>query len=136
MSKSVLPVFSSGSFIVSGLTLMPLIHFESILFYYGIRECSNFILLHVAVQGFLFVLLSGKNMGRWEERGTLIGYVINLPPPLTPVHSQSCPALCDPLDVASGLFCPWDFPGKNTGADFSNCYSRGSSQLRDQTCIS
>ena len=49
MSKSVLPMFSSKSFVVSGLTFRPLIHFEFI-FVYGVRECSNFILLHVAVQ--------------------------------------------------------------------------------------
>ena len=49
MSKSVLPMFSSESFIVSGLTLRSLIHFEFI-FVYAVRECSNFILLHVAVQ--------------------------------------------------------------------------------------
>ena len=49
MSKSVLPVFSSKSFIVSRLTFRSLIHFEFI-FVYGVRECSNFILLHVAVQ--------------------------------------------------------------------------------------
>ena len=46
MSKSVFPVFSSTSFIVSGLTFRYLIiHFECI-FVYGIRECSNLILLH------------------------------------------------------------------------------------------
>ena len=45
MSKSVLPMFSSKSFIVSGLTVRSLIHFEFI-FVYGVRECSNFILLH------------------------------------------------------------------------------------------
>ena len=42
-------MFSSISFIVSGLTFRSLIHFEFI-FVYGVRECSNFILLHVAVQ--------------------------------------------------------------------------------------
>ena len=47
MSKSVLPLFSSKSFIVSGLTFRSLIHFEFI-FVYGVRECSNFILLHVS----------------------------------------------------------------------------------------
>ena len=47
MSKSFW--FSSKSFIVSGLTFRSLIHFEFI-FVYGIRKCSNFILLHVAVQ--------------------------------------------------------------------------------------
>ena len=41
-------MFSSKSFIVSGLTFRSLIHFEFI-FVYGVRKCSNFILLHVAV---------------------------------------------------------------------------------------
>ena len=49
MSSSVLPVFFSTSFIVSGLTFRSLIHFEFI-FVYDIRNCSNFIILHVAVQ--------------------------------------------------------------------------------------
>ena len=40
---------SSKSFIVSGFTFRSLIHFEFI-FVYGVRKCSNFILLHVAVQ--------------------------------------------------------------------------------------
>ena len=49
MSSSVLPMFSSKSFILSGLTFRSLIHFE-FLFVYGVRKCSNFILLPVAVQ--------------------------------------------------------------------------------------
>ena len=49
MSLSVLPMFSSKSFIVSGLTFRSLIHFK-FTFVYGVRKCSNFILLHVAVQ--------------------------------------------------------------------------------------
>ena len=50
MSESVLPMFSSRNFIVFTLTFRTLIHFEFI-FAYSIRECSNFILLHVkAVQ--------------------------------------------------------------------------------------
>ena len=40
-------MFSSMSVIVSGLTFRFLIHFEFI-FVYGVRKCSNFILLHVA----------------------------------------------------------------------------------------
>ena len=40
-------MFSSKTFIVSGLTFRSLIHFEFI-FVYGVREYSNFILLHVA----------------------------------------------------------------------------------------
>ena len=49
MSLSVLPMFPYKSFIVSGLTFRSLIHFEFI-FVYGVRKCSNFILLYVAVQ--------------------------------------------------------------------------------------
>ena len=50
MSERILPVFSFKSFEVSGLTFMSVIHFEFFIFVYGVRECSNFILLHVAVQ--------------------------------------------------------------------------------------
>ena len=39
MSESVLSMFSSRSFIVSGLTFRSLIHFEFI-FVYGVRKCS------------------------------------------------------------------------------------------------
>ena len=49
MSLSVLPMSSSKSSMVPGLTFRSLIHFEFI-FVYGVRECSNSILLHVAVQ--------------------------------------------------------------------------------------
>ena len=42
-------LFSSKSFIVSGLVFRSLIYFEFILVY-GVRECSNFTLLYVAVQ--------------------------------------------------------------------------------------
>ena len=56
MSLSVLPKFSSKSFIVSSLTFRSIIHFEFI-FVYGVRKCSKFILLHVAVQFFQHHLL-------------------------------------------------------------------------------
>ena len=49
MSESVLPVFSSRSFIVSGLMFRSLIYFEFI-FVYGVRKCSSFILLQVVDQ--------------------------------------------------------------------------------------
>ena len=49
MSSTVLSMFSSKSFIVSSLVFRSLIHFEFI-FVYGVRKCSDFILLHVAVQ--------------------------------------------------------------------------------------
>ena len=49
MSSSVLPMFYSKNFIVSRLIFMYLIHFQFTLVY-GVRKCSIFILLHVAVQ--------------------------------------------------------------------------------------
>ena len=56
MSKSVLPMFSSKSFILSGLAFRCLIHFE-IIFVYGVRECSNLIPLNIAVQFYQHHLL-------------------------------------------------------------------------------
>ena len=49
MSESVLPMFSSRKFIVSGLTSRSLIYFEFI-FVYGVRKGSSFILLQVVDQ--------------------------------------------------------------------------------------
>ena len=49
MSSSVLPIFSYKSFIFYGLTFRSSVHFEFI-FEYCVRKCSNFILLHTAVQ--------------------------------------------------------------------------------------
>ena len=40
MSNSVLPVFSSKSYLVFGLTFISLIHFEFI-FVYGVRKCTS-----------------------------------------------------------------------------------------------
>ena len=49
MSKRLLPMFSSRSFMVSHLTVRSIIHFEFI-FVHGVRKWSSSILLHVAVQ--------------------------------------------------------------------------------------
>ena len=49
MSKNILPMFSSRSFMFSSLKFRSLIHFEFI-FVHGMRKYSNFILLYVAVQ--------------------------------------------------------------------------------------
>ena len=54
-------MFSSKGFIVSGLMCRSLIHFEFI-FVYGVRECSNFILFHVAVQFSQHHLLNGEGL--------------------------------------------------------------------------
>ena len=42
-------MFSSKNIMVTSLIFRSLMHFEFI-FVYGVRECSNFILLHVAIQ--------------------------------------------------------------------------------------
>ena len=52
MSKSVCLCFPI-SFIVSSLTFRSLIHFE---FVYIVRKCSNFVLLHVAVPLYSYIL--------------------------------------------------------------------------------
>ena len=49
MLKNVLYMFHFKTFMVSGLKFRYLIQFEFI-FVYGIRKCSNFFLLYVAVQ--------------------------------------------------------------------------------------
>ena len=49
MSDNILPIMSSMSFLVSCLKFQFVSHFEFI-FVYGVRVCSNFINLHVAVQ--------------------------------------------------------------------------------------
>ena len=58
LSESVWPVFSSKSLIVSGLILRSLIHFEFI-FVYGVRKCTDLILLHAAIQFSQHHLLKG-----------------------------------------------------------------------------
>ena len=47
--RECVPMFSSRSYIVSGLTLRSLTHFE-LIFVYGVRKCSSFILLQVVDQ--------------------------------------------------------------------------------------
>ena len=46
--RECLPMFSSRSFIVSGLMFRSLIHFEFI-FVYGVRKCSSFIFFFLQV---------------------------------------------------------------------------------------
>ena len=67
-------MFSSGIFMVSSWTFRSLIHFEFI-FVYGVRECSNFILLHVVVQFSQYHLLN-----EWTK--------IHSPPKVLSYHSS------------------------------------------------
>ena len=75
----VLPLFSPKSFIVSGLAFRSLVHFEFI-FLYAVRKCSNFILLHVAVQFFQCYLLKRLSM----PHGIF----------LSPLSKIRCPQVC------------------------------------------
>ena len=79
MSESVLPMFSSRSFIVSGLMFRSVIHFEFI-FVYGVRKCSNFILLQVVDQFSQHHLLKRLSLIHW----------IFLPP----LSKIRCPYVC------------------------------------------
>ena len=56
MSETVLPMFSSRSFIVSGLTFTSLIHFK-LIFVYGVKAWYDFIFLHVGFQFYQHHLL-------------------------------------------------------------------------------
>ena len=60
-------MFSSKSFIISGLTIRSLIHFEFI-FVYRVRQCSNFVFLHVAAQVHVPLIEKAVFSPRSEER--------------------------------------------------------------------
>ena len=92
--QSVLPIFSSKSFIVSGLTFRSLIYFE-LNFVYSVRQCYNSILLHVAVQFSQHYLL---------KRLSFL-HCMHLPPLSQTVLCvcyakllQSCPTICNLMD--------------------------------------
>ena len=89
MSSSVVPMFSSKSFIVSGLIFRSLIHFEFI-FVYGVRKCDNFILLHVAVNSSQQHLLKRLSLP----------HCIFLPP----LSKIRCPYVCGFISGLSILF--------------------------------
>ena len=89
MSESVLPVFSSRSLLVSGLTLRSLIHFEFI-FVYGVRKCSSFILLQMVDQISQHHLL---------KRLSLIHCIF-----LPPLSKIRCPYVCGSISGLSIFF--------------------------------
>ena len=64
MLGDILPIYSSKSFVVLGLVFSSLIHLEFI-FLHGVQECSNVILLHVAVQFSQHHLLKRKSSLNW-----------------------------------------------------------------------
>ena len=86
LCQSVLTMFSSRTFIASGLIFRSLIHFEFI-FVYGVRKCSTFILLQVVDQFSQHHLLKKLSFLHC--------------PFLPPVSKISCPLVCG---FISGLF--------------------------------
>ena len=89
MSSTVLPMFSSKCFIVSGLTFRSLIYFVFILLH-GVRKGFNFILLHVAVQFSRHHLLKRLSLP----------HCIFLPP----LSNIRCPQVCGFISRLSILF--------------------------------
>ena len=72
MSEGVWPMFSSKGFIVSGLMCRSLIHFEFI-FVYGVRECSNFILLQHEASFSLLIWMRQKGQKQFMVPGRMGG---------------------------------------------------------------
>ena len=89
MSESVLHMFSSQSFIISGLTFRSLIHFE-LIFVYGVRKCSSVILLQVVDQFSQHHLL---------KRLSFLHCVF-----LPPLSKIRCPYVCGFISGLSILF--------------------------------
>ena len=89
MSESVLPIFSSKSFIVSGLTFRSLIHFKFI-YVYGVRKCSSFFLLEVVDQFSQYHLL---------KRLSFLHCIF-----LPPLSKIRCPYVCGFMSGLSILF--------------------------------
>ena len=87
--ESVLPMFSSRTFIVSGLPFRSLIHFEFI-FVCGVRKCSSFILLQVVDQFSQHHLL---------KRLSSLHYIF-----LPPFSKIRCPQVCGFIFGLSILF--------------------------------
>ena len=90
MSKSVLPMFSSKSFIVCGLMFMSLIYFE-LIFVYVVRKCSTLILSYVAVQ------ISQQHL---LKRLSFLHCIF-----LPPLSKTRCPQVCRFISGLSTLLC-------------------------------
>ena len=126
-------MFSSKSFIVSGLTFTSLIHFEFI-FVYGVRKCSHFILLHVAVQFSQHPLLKRLSLPHY----IFLPHLSETRHPCTVLClvSQSCLTLCDPMDCSPPGSLSMGILLARILEWVAMASSRGSCQPRDQTQVS
>ena len=91
MLKSILPIFTSRSFMVSCLTFKYLIHFE--LIFYGARKWFSFILLHIALQFSQHHLLKKLSFPHCIFLASFVVDSVQFSS-----VAQSCPALCDPMN--------------------------------------
>ena len=111
-------MFSSRSFIVSGLTFRSLIHFEFI-FVYGVRQCSSFILLQVVDQFSQHHLLKRLSF-----------FLCISLPPLSKItcgtQSYQCPPEHEGEAVPQGL--RWTQVQEASEALFSRWHTRGCEQ--------
>ena len=82
-------MFSSQSFIVSGLTFKSLIHF-GLLLCHDVRKCSSFIILHVAIQ---------FSQHRLLKKLSFLRCII-----LPPLSKVKCPQVCEFIFGLSILF--------------------------------
>ena len=127
MSKNALDRFSSKSFMISGFTYKSLSHF-AFLFIYGVKKCSNLIVIHVAVQfsqNYLFKRLSFSIVYSYLLCHTLIGQrFLDLF-----LDSKFCT-----IDWFF-CFCTSTSPFFFFFFFFAMPMPCGSSQARDQTCI-
>ena len=113
MSKSVLSMFPSKSFIVSGLTFRSLIHFEFI-FVYDVRKGSHFILLYTSSVQFTCSVVSNS---LWPMNRSTPGLSVHhqlveftqthvhwVGDALQPSHALSSPSSALSLSQHQGLF--------------------------------
>jgi len=102
MSQSLLPMFSSRIFMVWGLPFKSLSHFEFI-FVHDLRELSNLILLHIAVQFFQHCFWRGCLFPVVSSRLLCCSCCS---------FAESCPTLCNCMVCSTPGFPVLDlFPG-------------------------
>ena len=125
-------MFSSKSFIISGLIFRSLINFEFI-FVYGVRKCYKFILLHIQ---FSSVTVMSDSLQPHEPRHTRPP----CPSPTLRVHPNLCPLSqwCHPTISSSVIpfsSCPQPFPALGS-FQMSQLFASGGQSIRDSASTS
>ena len=97
------------------LFVMPLPHFSS--FRCVLPQIQNIrIILEFFSTDLHFLCMTNVYLvGPTSNINTNLAHIYNINMSACPV-AQSCSTVCNPMDCnPTGSFCPWDFPGKNTG---------------------